>query len=136
MVSLPGSWRGWVASIFGLGMLSLGGAFFMACVRRFALEGRGTLAPWDPPTHLVVEGPYAYVRNPMISGVILLLMGEALLLRSIPHLEWAGIFFLLNAIYIPLVEEPGLRARFGKAYEEYAGGVPRLVPRLTPWRPV
>jgi protein-S-isoprenylcysteine O-methyltransferase Ste14 len=71
----------------------------------------------------------------MISGVILMLVGEGLVLRSTPHLLWAGIFFIINAIYIPLLEEPRLRSRFGADYEEYRKAVPRLVPRLRPWRP-
>ncbi len=71
----------------------------------------------------------------MISGVILLLLAEGLLLRSMPHLDWSGIFFLINATYIPLLEEPLLKAKFGQQYEEYRKGVPRLIPRLRPWRP-
>lgn len=69
----------------------------------------------------------------MISGVILILLAEGLLLRSRPHINWAGLFFLINAVYIPLLEEPLLRARFGRGYEEYMANVPRLIPRLQPW---
>ena len=134
-IGLPVSLLEWATVFLGLGALVAGGLLFIACLRRFGVEGKGTLAPWDPPAHLVVSGPYAYVRNPMISGVILLLLAEGLLLRSMPHLEWAGIFFLINAIYIPLLEEPLLRAKFGQQYEEYRKGVPRLIPRLRPWRP-
>lgn len=97
-------------------------------------EGAGTLAPWDPPRRLVVRGPCAYVRNPMISGVLFALLGEALLLLSRPHLEWALIFLLINAVYIPLLEEPLLLERFGDGYREYCRHVPRLLPRLRPWR--
>jgi protein-S-isoprenylcysteine O-methyltransferase Ste14 len=70
----------------------------------------------------------------MISGVVLLLFGEALVLLSRPHLEWALLFFLINAVYIPLLEEPLLRDRFGEEYREYCRHVPRLVPRVRPWR--
>ena len=83
--------------------------------------------------NLVVSGSYAYVRNPMISGVILILIAEAMLLRSFSHLEWAGLFFVINAIYIPLLEEPMLRARFGEEYEVYTQHVPRLIPRIRPY---
>jgi protein-S-isoprenylcysteine O-methyltransferase Ste14 len=99
----------------------------------FWTRGRGTLAPWDPPRRFVVSGPYCYVRNPMIGGVILVLFGEAMVLRSLPHLEWAGLFLLLNAVYIPLLEEPMLRARFGAPYTRYSGHVRRFLPRLTPY---
>jgi protein-S-isoprenylcysteine O-methyltransferase Ste14 len=117
----------------GLCVLAIGLALFVASLLRFATEGRGTLAPWDPPRRLVARGPYRYVRNPMISGVLLVLLGEALVLRSRPHLMWACTFFAINAVYIPLLEEPDLELRFGESYREYRRHVPRLVPRLTPW---
>lgn len=133
-VSLPASLPGWLVAAGGALLLVAGGALFLGCVVRFGRDGRGTLAPWDPPRKLVVSGPYAHVRHPMISGVILILLAEAMLLRSLPQLQWAGLFFLINAIYIPLLEEPLLRARFGEEYEEYCAHVPRLVPRLRPYR--
>src|SRR5439155_1862107 len=81
------------------------------------------------------SGPYRYVRNPMISGVIFTLLGEALVLLSRPHLVWAATFFAINAVYIPLLEEPQLRWRFGADYDRYRAHVRRLVPRLRPWEP-
>ena len=108
---------------------------FVASLRRFAGEGEGTLAPWDPPRRLVVRGPYRFVRNPMISGVIFLLFGEALVLASWPHAAWALAFLALNAVYIPLVEEPQLERRFGDAYREYRANVRRFLPRLRAWEP-
>jgi protein-S-isoprenylcysteine O-methyltransferase Ste14 len=124
----------WGISALGVAVALFGGTLFIACLRRFERDGQGTLAPWDPPARLVIEGPYAYVRNPMISGVLLVLLAEGLILRSPPHLAWAGAFALINALYIPLFEEPGLRVRFGEEYREYARHVPRLIPRPTPWR--
>jgi protein-S-isoprenylcysteine O-methyltransferase Ste14 len=121
--------------ILGLAVLGVGLVLFAASLRRFATEGEGTLAPWDPPQKLVVRGPYRFVRNPMISGVIIVLIGEALVLLSPPHAAWAAAFFALNAIYIPILEEPMLAARFGDDYREYCRHVGRLVPRLRPWRP-
>lgn len=118
----------------GVAILGLGLLLFSASLRRFITEGRGTLAPWDPPRHLVVAGAYRYVRNPMISGVLLVLIGEALLLLSWSHVMWALIFFVINAIYIPLIEEPRLAERFGESYREYCQHVPRLLPRWPPWQ--
>ena len=82
----------------------------------------------------VVHGPYQFVRNPMISGVILFLFGEALVLLSPPHVAWAVCFLIPNLIYIPLVEEPQLERRFGDSYREYCRHVRRFIPRLRPWR--
>ncbi len=119
----------------GIVCLLVGAVLFVASLRRFAGEGQGTLAPWDPPRRLVVRGPYRHVRNPMISGVIFLLFGEALALVSRPHAAWAIAFLALNLIYIPLVEEPQLERRFGDPYREYRANVGRFLPRLRPWQP-
>lgn len=123
-----------VALILGACALALGVSLFTSSLGRFARDGEGTLAPWDPPRRLVVSGPYRFVRNPMISGVLFILIGEAAVLRSISLAEWAALFFAVNALYIPLLEEPMLSTRFGVAYDEYRRHVPRLVPRLTPWK--
>src|SRR5262245_16545775 len=60
----------------GLAAFAVGLLLFVSSLRRFASEGQGTLAPWDPPRRLVVRGPYRFVRNPMISGVIFILTAE------------------------------------------------------------
>ena len=83
----------------------------------------------------MLRGPYRFVRNPMISGVIFVLFGEALVLRSPAHGAWALAFLAANLVYIPLVEEPQLEQRFGEAYREYRRHVRRFLPRLRPWRP-
>lgn len=124
-----------VAQNAGVLVLAFGVFLFASSLRRFATDGKGTLAPWDPPRQLVLRGPYRYVRNPMISGVLFILFGEALLLLSRPHFMWALIFLGMNILVIPLVEEPDLRRRFGQAYVDYCRHVPRLFPRLRPWEP-
>lgn len=124
-----------VAQVAGFGLLGVGLLLFASSLRRFATEGEGTLAPWDPPRRLVVRGPYRYVRNPMISGVVIVLFGEALVLLSRAHFEWALTFLAMNVLWIPLFEEPQLASRFGEEYETYRRNVPRIVPRLTPWNP-
>jgi protein-S-isoprenylcysteine O-methyltransferase Ste14 len=114
--------------------LAIGLTLFVSSLYNFATRGRGTLAPWDPPKNLVVTGPYRYVRNPMISGVVFILAGEAFLLASRPHAMWALIFTIINLIYIPLLEEPMLEQRFGDDYREYCRHVPRILPRVRPWK--
>jgi protein-S-isoprenylcysteine O-methyltransferase Ste14 len=119
----------------GLLLLGVGVTLIAWTIALFVRIGRGTLAPWDPTTRLVVEGPYRHVRNPMIAGVLFCLLGEAVLLGSWPLLAWFGLAAAVNAIYLPLVEEPGLVRRYGAEYERYRAAVPRWVPRLRPYPP-
>jgi len=102
-----------------------------ATIKQFANRGQGTLAPWDPPRKLVVDGPYRYTRNPMISAVILVLFGEMLILGSIAILLWFLYFAITNLLYIKYREEPGLEKTFGDDYLEYKKRVPRLLPFKT-----
>jgi protein-S-isoprenylcysteine O-methyltransferase Ste14 len=125
----------WPLVVLGVTLIALGLALVAWTVALFATVGRGALAPWDPTSRLVVRGPYRHVRNPMISGVLAILLGEAALFGSIPLLVWFAAAFAVNAVYFPLVEEPGLRRRFGEEYDAYSANVPRWLPRLRPWEP-
>jgi protein-S-isoprenylcysteine O-methyltransferase Ste14 len=118
---------------FGTCLLGLGLLLMFKTITLFAKIGKGTLAPWTPTRKLVIHGIYRHVRNPMISGVFCVLLGEANVLGSRPLLYWSFVFGLLNLIYIPLLEEPGLERRFGEAYVQYKKNVPRWLPRLHPW---
>ncbi len=125
----------WLRALPGLLLVVLGLALVAWTVALFVRVGRGTLAPWDATSHLVVAGPYRHVRNPMITGVLAILLGEAILLGSLPLLLWFAAVFAVNAVYLPLVEEPGLRRRFGQEYAAYRANVPRWLPRMRPWEP-
>ena len=70
------------------------------------------------------------MRNPMMIGVILVLLGEAMLLGSIPVLIWGLIFIQGCLILIPFWEEPDLESRFGEPYREYKRNVPRWIPKI------
>ena len=123
------------ALLSGTVIIALGLTLVCVTVWHFATVGRGTLAPWDPPRRLVVVGVYRHVRNPMISGVLVILLGEALALRSLGVLAWAVTFLAINMTYIPLLEQPLLLRRFGEDYQAYRRNVPRWVPRAKPWQP-
>lgn len=116
-------------------IIVLGLTLMVLTIRMFVLIGKGTLAPWDPTRKLVTGSLYGYVRNPMILGVIILLIGEAVLFRSRNIGIWAASVFVINTIYFILSEEPGLEERFGNEYREYKKNVPRWLPRSTPWYP-
>lgn len=120
----------WLACIIGITGAVLSGWAWT----HFIKHSHGTPAPWDPSTKLVVSGPYCYVRNPMITGVIIMLACESLLFNSLPLAAWLIIFTTGNVIYFPLFEEKKLLERFGQDYTEYKMNVPRWIPRLTAWK--
>ena len=122
-------------SILGWAFMVAGLCVLVFTIVLFVRKGRGTLAPWSPTRTLVVAGPYRYVRNPMITGVMTVLLGESLTFHSAPIFVWLILFFLINNVYFVVYEEPGLVKRFGEEYREYRRHVPRWMPRLTPWEP-
>lgn len=130
----PRVWS-WLAIAAGALLIAAGFALWLWTVLLLARIGKGTLAPWDPTRRLVVAGPYRHVRNPMITAVLVVLLGEALAFGSVALLVWSGAFVLINSTYFALVEEPGLARRFGGEYVEYKACVPRWIPRRTPWTP-
>jgi len=122
-----------LTALLGVVLIAAGFAMWLWTVRLLSRIGRGTLASWDPTTRLVVEGPYRYVRNPMITAVATLLAGEAVFFGSLWIFAWAALFVAINFAYFLRAEEPGLERRFGDEYRAYKHSVPRWVPRRTPW---
>jgi protein-S-isoprenylcysteine O-methyltransferase Ste14 len=120
-------WLALLAAIIGLALSGWAAALFVKL-------GQGTPAPWDPPKRLVIRGPYRHVRNPMITGALLMLLAEAILFQSLPIATWMTVFFIGNAIYFPLIEERGLEKKFGDEYRNYKANVPRWLPRLRAWK--
>jgi protein-S-isoprenylcysteine O-methyltransferase Ste14 len=119
--------RGW--SYIGIVPVMIGLVIYGWTAFDFAWTGRGTPAPIDPPRRLVVHGLYGYVRNPMYVGVLLVIVGEALLRRSWQTLEYAvGVYIMFSGVVL-LLEEPLLRSQFGAAYSQYCSEAPRWVPR-------
>lgn len=92
---------------------------------------KGTPVPFNPPPKLVTTGPYAHVRNPMLTGVFVLLFGLGVLLRSISLVSiFTPVFILFNMWELKAVEERELERRLGEDYVEYKKRVPMFIPRL------
>jgi protein-S-isoprenylcysteine O-methyltransferase Ste14 len=108
----------------------LGASGLLWCYGAFIVIGKGTPWPFDPPKKLVVAGLYRYVRNPIESSFILVVFGEVFLFESSAIILYLIFSFLLLHLKQVLIEEPGLRRRFGKTYEQYCESVPRWIPRL------
>lgn len=105
-----------------------GAALAISCILTFALIGRGTPAPFDPPRRLVVRGPYRYVRNPMYLGASFALAGAALFYETAVLWAYMGGFLLLMHLFVVWYEEPTLRRTFGEDYEQYSRKVRRWLP--------
>ena len=121
--------------ILGLTAIFSGLTLLALTIRMFHRIGKGTLAPWAPTEKLVVDGLYSRTRSPMISGVLMVLVGEGIVFSSLWILIWFVIFAIGNHFYFIRFEEPGLLDRFGEAYQTYKDNVPRWIPRRRPWTP-
>lgn len=115
--------------ILGVVVMVAGGAVVLETTARFALQGRGTPAPWAPPERFVERGLYRFVRSPMYLGVLLLVVGQGLLLGRWILYAWAVAAWLIFTGFLVLYEEPQLRERFGASYDDYRRRVRRWVPR-------
>ena len=114
--------------ILGVILLLAGGALVLETTARFAFQGRGTPAPWAPPERFVERGSYRFVRSPMYLGVILLVLGQALLLGREVLFAWAVVAWLIFEVSLISWEEPQLRRRFGASYDDYRRRVKRWIP--------
>jgi protein-S-isoprenylcysteine O-methyltransferase Ste14 len=117
------------AQAIGMLAAAAGAAVALWCVLTFALVGKGTPAPFDPPRRLVVRGPYTFVRNPMYLGAALALAGAALFYRSAALAAYTAAFLLITHAFVVWYEEPTLRATFGAEYDAYCRQVRRWWPR-------
>ena len=107
------------AQVAGVLLGGAGAALALTCIFTFAVIGRGTPAPFDPPRRLVVRGPYRRLRNPMYAGAGLALAGAALYCQSMALLGYAVVFLIVMHLFVVLYEEPTLRRTFGDEYEAY-----------------
>ena len=119
-----------VQQVVGMVIGAAGSAVALWCIFTFALVGKGTPAPFDPPRRLVIRGPYRFVRNPMYIGAGLALAGAALFYESLPLLGYISFFFLATHLFVVGYEEPALRRTFGQEYETYCDRIRRWWPRV------
>jgi len=130
-LSLPRLLPGFLGSAIG-GVLLVAGVVLLAWCVVWFIRARGTPVPFNPPRELVIVGPYAWSRNPMLTGVFSCLFGFGFLLHSVSMVVvWTPVFVLLNVIELKMVEEFELERRFGTSYREYKRCVPMFVPRVS-----
>ena len=122
-------------SLAGLLILGIGLFILLWCVRDFYVAGKGTLAPWDPPKHLVTVGLYRHVRNPMYVGVLLILSGWVIITASPIVLSFSVFMFTAFYFRVKLHEEPWAEELFAAEWQEYKQHVPRWLPQLKAYYP-
>jgi protein-S-isoprenylcysteine O-methyltransferase Ste14 len=115
---------GWVGTAVALG----GAAVALWSVLSFAVVGRGTPAPFDPPRRLVVRGPFRFVRNPMYLGSGAALVGASMVFRSPALLGYAVAYAIGAHVFVVGYEEPTLTRLFGAPYNAYRSRVRRWLP--------
>jgi protein-S-isoprenylcysteine O-methyltransferase Ste14 len=108
-------------------VLLFGTVLLLWCVREFYVAGRGTLAPWAPPKHLVTTGPYRISRNPMYLGVITILIGWCVLWDSRTLLIYALVVVVAVHVRVLVAEEPWAARTFGAEWEAYRARVRRWI---------
>jgi protein-S-isoprenylcysteine O-methyltransferase Ste14 len=113
----------------GFAVLGLaGGALSYTCMTVFVVKGDGTAFPTDPPKKFVAVGPYAYVRNPMYIGNIVLGLGIGAVVQSLTYLLYVAGLTVAIYLYVTRHEEPRLRERFGESYLAYCDAVHGWIP--------
>jgi protein-S-isoprenylcysteine O-methyltransferase Ste14 len=118
------------ARFLGLAVLAAGCWLLLDSIfLRFAHEGRGTLAPIDPPRFVVRGGAYRVVRNPMYVANIAIVIGSGVLFQSWFLLAWAAVLFTAFHMFVITYEEPTLCRLFGDDYNSYRQAVGRWMPR-------
>lgn len=110
-------------------LIGVGSTLLLWCVRDFYVAGKGTLAPWSPPQHLVTSGLYRWARNPMYVSVLVVVMGWVVLYRSpIIAMYFVGLALVFQ-LRVILYEERWLKKTFGEDWAQYRN----RVGRWTPW---
>lgn len=93
------------------------------------LKVKGTPVPLNPPPKLVNSGPYSYTRNPMLTGIFLLMFGIGFWIGSFSLiLVFTPLFIIINTLELKAIEEPELERRLGREYIEYKKTTPMFIP--------
>lgn len=120
------------STVSGVLLVIAGGAFAFWSVLAEVRIGRGTPVPMIPTQRLVVVPPFTYCRNPMVLGTATAYLGVSVFIGSVSAIVLVLLFAGLLLLYVKVLEEKELAARFGDEYLEYKRTTPFLIPRLPP----
>jgi len=132
LVVIEPVWERAIAVPPGLAVVVAGTALLLLCVREFYVAGKGTLAPWSPPKHLVVSGPFRWSRNPIYVAMLVVLIGWTVTYWSRALAVYTVVMFVAFHIRTILGEEPRLAREFGDEWRRYARRVPRWIGVVAP----
>ncbi len=113
--------------VLGVFFVFLGVVLFFYCFALFVFWGKGTPAPIEPPSELVIRSIYRYTRNPMYLGYFGIVLGEFFFFGNLLLFFYFLFIVLFVNLYLLFIEEPKLRKRFGSEYEDYIKKVPRWI---------
>jgi len=110
--------------------LIVGVFLWLWCAGKF-FKTKGTPVPVNPPPKLVTDGPYAYSRNPMMTGLFMVMAGIGIFSGSITLTFFmTPLFVFMSILEFKYIEEPDLTKRFGKVYNEYKEKTPIIIPKI------
>ena len=113
-----------------LPLLIAGTCLWLWCTVKF-FKTKGTPVPVNPPPKLVTDGPYTYSRNPMMTGLFMVMAGVGIFFGSITlTLIMTPLFVLMSILEFKYIEELELAKRFGKEYTKYKEKTPIIIPRI------
>ena len=116
--------------ILALPLVILGACVSLWSALHF-LKVKGTPVPINPPPRLVTSGPFAYARNPMVTGIFIILFGLGILYSYVALiLLFTPLFIFINIWELKAIEEPELEKRLGEVYIEYKSRTPMFIPNL------
>lgn len=117
------------SNVLGIILLAAGGGLALWCTIFFYTEGEGTPNLRHPPNNLVIRGPYKVVRNPMMIGNIVAIIGLSFILNSV-------FLFLFVLLMLPVVvlqtrsEENELVKKFGQNFLDYQKNTGAWLPKV------
>jgi len=116
--------------ILSLPLMIGGSLLWLWCVGKF-FKQKGTPVPVNPPPKLITDGLYAYSRNPMMTGLFMVMVGIGIYGGSVTLTFFmTPLFVLMSVLEFKYIEEPELEKRFGEVYTEYKEKTPIIIPGI------
>ena len=87
------------------------------------------MRPYPPIERVITTGPYAYTRNPMYVGVVMLMVGQGLWFGSLGVVLYGIGWLIAFMIFVHTIDDPFIQKRIGPSCDDYMRSVPGWIPR-------